>query len=93
MHDSWGSELGLGEIHSLFEAPLNEDRFLARSQDERREGQGNAGSASEKGPHELEIRDSEAKVFIAICAVKSKSSPLPINSQLESPREASLKHM
>lgn len=56
MHDSWGSELGLVEIHSLFEAPLNKDRFLARSQDERKEGQGNTGSASEKGPHEFEIQ-------------------------------------
>lgn len=64
MHDSWGSELGLVEIHSLFEAPLNKDRFLARSQDERREGQSNAGSASEKGPCELEIEIQKQKSLL-----------------------------
>lgn len=51
------------------------------------------GSASEKGPCELEIKIQKQKVFIAICAVKSKSSPLPINNQVESPWEANLKHM
>lgn len=64
MHDSWGSELGLVEIHSLFEAPLSKDRFLARSQDERRKGQDNVGSASEKGPRESEIKIQKRKSLL-----------------------------